>query len=342
MERIGERFIPDKSDLKTEAEHLHRYLSISNMVEGKSVVDLGCGHGYGSQILINYESYIGIDIDDEVIQRNSSHLSSSSARFLTESADELSIPSQSIDVVVCFEMIEHVQDPKKVLSEAKRVLKPNGILISSTPDKSNYNVSRLVPNEFHLKELEKTEYQQYLDELFVYNRFFGQSFLAASFLLSERHTGNIAKIIKADDLHASLNRLSTYWVAISSNSHTDLEIDDSLLVCKLDRNYDEEISLANIQLNIFENELNLRTNELLDAHEMQQKLETELQRSVALVSDLEERTAILEDGINKTNARLEKERRLKDAYKDQVLYLLVRRSTLIFFLRRLSRIGFKK
>ena len=335
MERIGERFIPDKSDLKTEAEHLHRYLSISNLVEGKSVVDLGCGHGYGSQILKNYSTYVGIDIDSEVISGNASRFLDTSIAFLAESADRTSIESNSVDVVVCFEMIEHVAIPVDVIAEAKRILKPNGILFSSTPDKSNYNLSRMIPNEFHLNELEKSEFTDCLDSFFVNNGFYGQSYIAASFLMAELNPNNDATLIRAQDVHSALHNLSTYWVAVSSDSSIP-SLENSLFIGKLDRNYDEEIARANKQLGVYETELEKRTNEMVVALDNAASLRNELCVALESVSHLSRKVSDIESLFVELNTRLTFETRVKEAYRKQISLLIVESSLFVRFLRRVK------
>jgi ubiquinone/menaquinone biosynthesis C-methylase UbiE len=337
VERIGERFIPDKSDLKTEAEHLHRYLSISKMVEGKSVVDLGCGHGYGSQILKNYSTYVGIDIDHEVISGNASRFLDPSIAFLAESADRTSIESNSVDVVVCFEMIEHVVTPVDVIAEAKRILKPNGILFSSTPDKSNYNLSRMIPNEFHLHELEKSEFSDCLDNFFVNTRFYGQSYIAASFLMAELNPNNDATIIRAEDVHSALHNLSTYWVAVSSDS-TNPTLENSIFVGKLDRNYDEEIARANKQLGVYESELEKRTHEMVAALDNAASLGNDLSAALESVSNLSRKVSDLESLLVELNTRLTVETRVKEAYKKQIFLLIVQSSLFFHFLRKVKSV----
>jgi len=76
LEWTGERYLPfvDTKILGAEIhyEHLHRYYFASKFVEGKRVLDLACGEGYGSYILSkSAEHVVGVDIDELTIKHAS-------------------------------------------------------------------------------------------------------------------------------------------------------------------------------------------------------------------------------------------------------------------------------
>jgi O-antigen biosynthesis protein len=60
----GERMVPERSGGLTFWEHVYRYAFASDFVKGKYVLDIACGEGYGSAVLLKAgaEKVIGIDI----------------------------------------------------------------------------------------------------------------------------------------------------------------------------------------------------------------------------------------------------------------------------------------
>src|SRR5262249_60166324 len=72
------------------------------------------------------------------------------------------IPSEdhSDDVVVSFETLEHINEQNDFLKEVGRVLRPAGLIVMSTPDRTVYSPGH--KNRFHLQELSKPEFSQLL------------------------------------------------------------------------------------------------------------------------------------------------------------------------------------
>jgi 2-polyprenyl-3-methyl-5-hydroxy-6-metoxy-1,4-benzoquinol methylase len=65
----------------------------------------------------------------------------------------------TVDLVVSFETIEHHDEHEQMLAEIKRVLKPNGMVIVSSPDKAIYTDKPDYHNRFHIKELYREEFE---------------------------------------------------------------------------------------------------------------------------------------------------------------------------------------
>ena len=89
---------------------------------------------------------------------------------------QLPYPDDSFDGVVCFEVIEHVEDPERVMDELARVLRPDGLLFISSPNRDRY-----VPgNPHHIHELVRDELQALLDARFASARIISQHAMLAS------------------------------------------------------------------------------------------------------------------------------------------------------------------
>ena len=168
----GERFVPGIHDRKLEIEHYQRYLSVRKLAEGKCVLDAACGEGYGSNILAETaREVIAVDIDKDAVSRaRKLYEGKGNLSFRVGSIEKLDLPDHSIDVVVSFETIEHVYEEiqNKFLAEIDRVLKTNGILIISTPNKAVYSDMHNYKNEFHMKEFYHDEFVSFLRKKFQY------------------------------------------------------------------------------------------------------------------------------------------------------------------------------
>jgi ubiquinone/menaquinone biosynthesis C-methylase UbiE len=152
----GERFVPGCTG-EIAYEHWHRYAFARQFAAGKRVLDAACGEGYGSALLgVVAESIVGVDIDASAIAHASERYGKGDrVRFVTGSCSALPLPNASVDAVVSFETIEHLDaaDQPKMIAEFARVLKPEGLLVISSPNKRLYSDAREYVNEFHRHEL---------------------------------------------------------------------------------------------------------------------------------------------------------------------------------------------
>jgi ubiquinone/menaquinone biosynthesis C-methylase UbiE len=170
MEFTGERYVSDLKSAQISYEHLHRYFYASHFTNGKKVLDIACGEGYGSFYLAqNAKEVIGVDIDLETIKFATQKYKKSNLSFILGSVDSTPIDENGIfDVIVSFETIEHITEESQFLflKEVKRLLKNDGILIISTPNKESYSDIPNYKNEFHIKEFYLNEFDTFLRKYF--------------------------------------------------------------------------------------------------------------------------------------------------------------------------------
>lgn len=165
-EFTGERIIPGHVDADLWNEHFARYRFAARMAAGKRVLDVGCGTGYGSAALRSVAASVaGIDVAREALDYARRF---AGVDWAQASATALPFASASFDVVVCYEVIEHLTNWPELLREAKRVLTAGGTLIVSTPNKSFYAETRKDsgPNPFHEHEFEYDEFAAALSGVF--------------------------------------------------------------------------------------------------------------------------------------------------------------------------------
>lgn len=215
----GERFVPGIEDIKLEMEHYQRYLSVAKLVKNKVVLDAASGEGYGSHILAqSAKKVIGLDIDEGAISRSrEKYKKQSNLSYVQGSIAELPIEDNSLDVVVSFETIEHVSEElqQMYLKEIKRVLKPDGFLIMSTPNKEIYSDKYNYHNEFHIKEFYKQEFVDFLQQEFKNVKLYNQFFEVTAVIDSCEENDNTAQYFKNQDKYTQEGK---YYIGVASNN----------------------------------------------------------------------------------------------------------------------------
>ena len=166
LENDYERMIPEfhKGTL-TYAEHITRYACAEDLVKNKVVLDIASGSGYGTQMLSRTAKKVfGVDVNDVAVNYARKHYNGRNIEYKVGDGELIPLEDNSVDVVITFETIEHIRNYKKFIKEVKRVLKPNGIAIVSTPN----DIEFAEGNHFHLHEFEYDELKQLLKKDFKY------------------------------------------------------------------------------------------------------------------------------------------------------------------------------
>jgi 2-polyprenyl-3-methyl-5-hydroxy-6-metoxy-1,4-benzoquinol methylase/glycosyltransferase involved in cell wall biosynthesis len=165
---MKERYVPGTWSELALYEHFPRYLLAGRLAFQKTVLDLGCGTGYGTAMLAGAgaASVIGLDIDQSTIEWAQRAHHEKNLSFCARTDLGAGFAPESFDLITCFEMIEHVTEPiqRATIASIARLLKKDGILLISTP---NPAVTRLYgENPFHLREMIKEEFVGLLREHF--------------------------------------------------------------------------------------------------------------------------------------------------------------------------------
>lgn len=175
MDFTGERFLPG-CEGEMVYEHWHRYLLALDHVAGRRVLDVASGEGYGSALLASSAASVtGVDISEEAVAHaRHQYANRSNLQYLRASCEYIPLPDASFDVIVSFETIEHIHGQSAFVSEIDRLLAPNGVLIISSPNRDEYSTRTGYVNEFHVKELDRSELNLMLAGSFPAMRWFAQ------------------------------------------------------------------------------------------------------------------------------------------------------------------------
>lgn len=188
MEFTGERYLPELLSAKISYEHWHRYIFASRFCTQKKVLDIACGEGFGSNFLSRHaESVQGVDIAPDIVEHAKRKYQHERLNFTVSNAVSVPFEDESFDVVVSFETLEHLsgEDQHLFIKEMVRVMKEEGILIISTPNKKVYSDDANYANPFHLSEFYKEEFMSFLADHFKNITIFSQQVIGAS-LISRR------------------------------------------------------------------------------------------------------------------------------------------------------------
>jgi len=169
-----ERFVPATMRGSTiQAEHEARYRWAATSVSGKDVLDAGSGVGYGTRICLEAGARraIGVDASEHAVADATALARGSSAEYIVGDLRELPVADDCFDVVVCFEAIEHVAETDSVLDQLRRVLRKDGVLLISSPNRGVYPGG----NPHHLHEFTADELEEALARRFVTVALYRQS-----------------------------------------------------------------------------------------------------------------------------------------------------------------------
>ncbi|HEU4758852.1 MAG TPA: methyltransferase domain-containing protein [Dehalococcoidia bacterium] len=175
----GERVVPGGVDETLWYEHMVRYLFAGAFAQGAAVLDAGCGAGYGADFLAAAGAcrVIGIDNAQDAMTHAGRRYRQPNLAFVVMDGARLGFPDGVFDLAVSFEVIEHLADQEGYLGELARVLKPQGLLLLSTPNRQVYRLGQ-EPNPFHTHEFDLEELQATLARFFPQTEVLSQDYLA--------------------------------------------------------------------------------------------------------------------------------------------------------------------
>ena len=200
----------------------------------KRTLDAACGEGYGSALLAHAASSVeGVDISEQTVahaRQRYGHLHG--VAFQVADCTQLPFGDDEFDRVVSFETLEHLQAQDQLLAEFRRVLKPDGCLILSSPDKAIYSDEQNTVNEYHVKELYREELEVLIGRHFPACHLLGQKLMFHSAIWSLGGIGQVTMDqMSADkvEMPASITQPPVYFIALCAAEQTSLpDVDGQL------------------------------------------------------------------------------------------------------------------
>ncbi|MCH7691568.1 MAG: class I SAM-dependent methyltransferase [candidate division Zixibacteria bacterium] len=180
--RPGERLIPE--DIHTAEDYIQQmrhyfvydWLNKQILMDDR-IMDLGFGEGYGSRMLSEHcQEITGVDVIQKVVDYANEKYSTDNCKYIIYDGKSLPFETNSLDVAVAFQVIEHIDDDNLFVAELQRVLKKGGKLFMTTPNRA----TRLKPgqkpfNRFHKREYYARELKELLEKHFAQVDMFGIS-----------------------------------------------------------------------------------------------------------------------------------------------------------------------
>jgi SAM-dependent methyltransferase len=240
MPLTGERTVPGLAEENYWfRRHEVVYQQLAERCRDRDVLEAGCGEGYGADLIANVaRRVIGLDYDESAVE----HVRARYPRVEMHHGNlaALPLPDASVDVVVNFQVIEHLWDQGQFVAECLRVLRPGGVLLMSTPNRITFTPGSDTPlNPFHTRELNAAELTELLtDQGFAMEGMYGVYHGTTLRELDARHGGSIiqAQIDRAvadapwsADLLADVAAVKTAdFDLLESGRPNGPDIDDSL------------------------------------------------------------------------------------------------------------------
>lgn len=324
LEFTGERFVPGLSG-DIVYEHFHRYAFARSLVAGRRVLDVACGEGYGSHILAGAAtSVVGLDIDVPTLAHASqTYAASSNLVFGCGSGTCIPLSDASLDAVVSFETIEHLDqaDQVKLLAEISRVLTPTGVLILSAPNRPEYSESRDYVNPFHRHEHDRAELEGLLVSHFSALRWYFQRIWLGSTLWQEGG-GTTVEYFTAEGREAMAATVlpAMYFVVVAARAEANIPSSPGVSLYtdkgeselrRFDRTVRDAIRLDGL-LGVREAIIQQRDAQLQDINSHVARLEALVAKLEPLVAD-RERIIVERDGqLEVANRRIDELARTVD------------------------------
>ena len=148
--------------------HLSAYEEVARLAQDKQVLEIGCNTGYGTKMLSQVcRRIVGVDLSISALKLAATRYASENIGYLLVDGVRLPFADGEFELIISFQVIEHISNYHSYLSELKRVLAADGMVVFTTPNA----LVRLDPgmkpwNEFHVHEFSATELTQLLGEWF--------------------------------------------------------------------------------------------------------------------------------------------------------------------------------
>jgi ubiquinone/menaquinone biosynthesis C-methylase UbiE len=148
--------------------HLSAYEEVAKIARGKKVLEIGCNTGYGTKLLSQVcRRIVGVDLSPNALRTAAAKYCGANVDYLLVDGMKLPFRDGEFELVISFQVIEHIRNYETYLSELKRVLGADGIAVFTTPNARVRLDPGMTPwNEFHVREFSAEELGELLRSWF--------------------------------------------------------------------------------------------------------------------------------------------------------------------------------
>lgn len=174
-----ERILPDQTDPATYQSHLARYhFALRWIAPTDDVLETACGSGYGTQLLAGRARWVlATDYSPLAIAYAREHFPAPNLAFTVTNCEQMALRDSSFDVIVSFEVFEHLENAAAYLEGCRKVLRPGGRLLLSTPNRVTHDMHmRSIgrDNDFHINLMDCGRFVCFIRGYFSDSQVYGQ------------------------------------------------------------------------------------------------------------------------------------------------------------------------
>ncbi|MBI4709171.1 MAG: methyltransferase domain-containing protein [Candidatus Portnoybacteria bacterium] len=174
---FNERCYPDKTPSRVLRDHFYRYEFAAQFVKDKTILDIACGEGYGSEILRKAGAGAVYSVDNSSAIVAAANEKYPGINFITTEATKTSFQDQFFDIIISFETWHHLDDYENFIPEMSRILRPGGLLILSVPNEKMLYLSpfnKKFLTKYYRANFSKQKIEKYLKPYFEIKEWYGQ------------------------------------------------------------------------------------------------------------------------------------------------------------------------
>lgn len=196
-----------------EARHLAAYRYAAELVSKKDVLDAGCGEGFGTQILADVaHSVVGVDHSLTAVEACRRAWKQPNLTFQVLDLMSLGDFKDTFEVVLNFQVLEHIPHDVAFLEALRTRIRPGGTLLLTTPNR----LKSFSENPFHLREYTPTELATLLQRVFRKVNLLGIHGNEKVIAFDRRREKSVKRILRLDPL--GLRRKMPNWMIVSAFS----------------------------------------------------------------------------------------------------------------------------
>lgn len=232
--KTGERLVPDLYRSEPEyilyLRHLFAYRFAAAMARAdQAILDVGSGTGYGTRLLAETgAAVIGTDIDDASISEATAAYGTERCSFVPYDGRRLPFEEGAFNMVTSFQTIEHVEDDRNFVAEVRRVLRPGGTFVLTTPNRlTRVPVRRKPWNRFHVREYTPADLRVLLESSFARTAIEGVRASAAIESIERKRVAAANRIAGLDPLNLR-HLVPAALIAVLANRRSDRTSDRDL------------------------------------------------------------------------------------------------------------------